>query len=137
MLGTLRRRGVIFLCALALAGCTAAHASAQPAAARVYTMSSGRLWAAVGMLVGLTGLVIGARALARSRDRSLANARLGPVVAVVAGLIGSALGATVVTTSVAGVGTGNGRGGAVLAIVIGLIAMVLGARALARSRHTG
>src|SRR5688572_1957240 len=49
-----------------LAAPAAAHASVQPAAASVYTMSPGRIGAIVGAVVGLIGVVIGGLALARS-----------------------------------------------------------------------
>ena len=51
----------------------AAHVLAQPDPASVYAMSSGRLGAIVAGLVGLTGVVLGGLALARSR-RSLMRA---------------------------------------------------------------
>ena len=67
MLGRVLGQGVALLYAFALAGCPAAHVSGQPAAPGVYAMSSGRLGASVAALVGLTGVVIGGLALARSR----------------------------------------------------------------------
>jgi hypothetical protein len=137
MLGRVRGRGVILLCTLALASCAAAHAQAEPAAPGVFYMSAGRLGALVAGLVGLTGVVIGGRALARSASRiGSGNGRRGASAAVVAGLIGMALGGLVVATSAGGIGTGNGRGGGIVALVVGLISIVLGGLALARSRHT-
>jgi hypothetical protein len=50
-----------------LAAPAAANVSVQPAAARVYTMSPGRIGAIVGAVVGLIGAVIGGLALARPR----------------------------------------------------------------------
>ncbi|MCX4474576.1 DUF6223 family protein [Micromonospora sp. NBC_01655] len=130
--------GAALIEGLGLAGPAAAHVSAQPAAASVYTMSAGRLGAAVAAVLGLTGVVIGGLALARPTSRfGTGNGRLGATMALAAGLIGMALGGVVVATSDSGIGTGNGRGGAYVALVVGLIAMVLGALALARSRRTG
>jgi uncharacterized protein DUF6223 len=116
-----------------LAAPAAAHASAQPAAASVYTMSSGRLGAAVAVLVGLIGVVIGGRALARTGTGSGRN---GATVALVAGLIGMTLGGLVVATSDGGVGTGNGLGGAIVALVVGSISLIVGGLGLARLRRT-
>jgi hypothetical protein len=118
-----------------LAAPAAAHVSAQPAAASVYTMSAGRLGSTVAAVLGLTGVIIGGLALARPTSRiGTGNGRLGATMALAAGLIGVALGGLVVATSDSGIGTGNGRGGAYVALVVGLIAMVIGGLALARSR---
>jgi hypothetical protein len=116
----------------------AAHASAQPVAADVTTMSAGRLGATVAAALALTGVVVGGLALARPTSRiGTATGRLGAATALVAGLLGLALGGLVVATSDSGIGTGNGRGGAYVALVVGSIGMVLGRLALARSRRTG
>ncbi|MFB7221364.1 DUF6223 family protein [Streptomyces sp. NPDC056227] len=121
----------------ALAAPAAAHASVQPIAASVYAMTPGRLGAAMAALIGLTGLVIGGLALARSVGRiSTGNARSRALVALVASLISLALGALVVATADGGLGTGNGLGGGIVALLVGLIGTVLGGLALARSRRT-
>jgi hypothetical protein len=123
---------------IGLAAPAAAHVSAQPAAASVYTMSAGRLGATLAAVLGLTGVIIGGLALARPTGRiGTGSGRLGAIVALVAGPIGMALGGLVVATSDSGIGTGNGRGGAYVALVVGLISIVLGGLALARSRRTG
>lgn len=120
-----------------LAAPAAAHLSAQPAAADVYTMSSGRLGASVGGLLGLAGMIIGGLALARPAGRlGTATGRLGATMALAGGLLGIALGGLVAVTSDSGIGTGNGRGGAYVALVVGLIAVILGGLAMARSRRT-
>ena len=111
----------------------------QPVFASVLAMSSGRLGAFVGVVVGLTGIVIGGRALARSAGRSRSPGGTGDggpaaVVAVVLGLSGLALGGLVAATSDGGVGTGNGLGGAVVAMVLGLTGIVLGGLARARAQ---
>ena len=106
------------------------------AAVTVYTLSPGRMGAIVAALVGLTGAVMGGRALARSAGRLGTSAgRRGAIVALVLGPIGLVIGGLVVATADGGVGTGNGLGGGVVAMVIGLIGVTLGGLALARSRR--
>jgi len=113
-----------------------AHASVQPIAASVYTMSSGRLGAIIAALMGLTSVVIGGLALARFTGRIGTVGRSRAIVALVVGLIGMALGALVVATADGGLGTGNGLGGAIVALVVGLIGVSLGGVTLARARRT-
>src|SRR5688572_15163668 len=61
--------------------------SVQPAAASVYAMSSGRLGALAGGVLGLIGVIIGGLALARPAGRfGTASGRLGANVALAAGL---------------------------------------------------
>lgn len=121
-----------------LAEPAAAHASVQPAAAGVYTMSAGRLGAIVAALTALTGVCVGGLALARSTGRiGTGPGRRGAVVALAAGLIGMALGGLVAATASGGVGTGNGLGGAIVALMVGLTGAALGGLALVRSRRTG
>jgi hypothetical protein len=121
----------------ALVAPAAAYAAAQPAAVGVLTMSAGRIGAIVAAVLGLSGVIIGGRALARPSSRmGSGDGRRGATVALAAGLIGMALGGLVVATSASGIGTGNGRGGGYVALVVGLIAMVLGGLALARTRRT-
>ncbi|WP_433651980.1 DUF6223 family protein [Micromonospora zamorensis] len=124
--------------AIALAAPAAAHSSVQPTAVTAMTMSSGRLGASVGVLLGLVGAVIGGLALARPAGRlGTGSGLLGAVLALAAGLLGLALGGLVVATSDSGIGTGNGRGGAYVAVAVGLVGVVLGGLALARARRTG
>jgi hypothetical protein len=136
-------RGTHLLAAAALVGGfglsapAAAQVSVQPAAS-VYTLSPGRIGAMVAAAVGLIGVVIGGRALARSAGRiDSGNGRRGAIVALVMGPIGLVLGGLVVATADGGVGTGNGLGGGIVAMMVGLIGMVLGGLALARSRRMG
>lgn len=115
-----------------------AHFSAQPAAASVYTMSSGRIGAVAAAVLGLTGVAVAGLALARPAGRfGTASGRLGVVAALAAGLTGVALDALVVATADGGLGTGNWLGGAFVALLLGLIAVVLAGLALVRSRRTG
>jgi hypothetical protein len=126
--GTHRKDAVMkSLKLIAGAGMSAAH----PIAADATTMSSGRLGASAGAVLGLVGVVIGWLALSRPAGRTRA------VAALVAGLLGAALGGLVIVTSDGGVGTGNGLGGAIVAVAVGLIAVVLGGLAMVRSRRTG
>ncbi|MFB7358300.1 DUF6223 family protein [Streptomyces gardneri] len=117
-------------------------ASVPPAdtaiAADVLTLSSGRVGAIVATLLGLAGVAVGGRALARPLGRTgtgigTGSVRTGAVAALAAGLIAMALGGTVVATSDGSLGTGNGLGGAFVALIVGLIASALGALALTRS----
>jgi hypothetical protein len=116
--------------------------SARPVIAIIFAESSGRLGAMTAAAAGLIGLVIGGRALARSRGRTgpdnavgATGARSGANMAMVLGLIGTVLGALFVATADGGFGTGNGLAGAIVAIVLGLIAIVLGVLARARRRE--
>jgi hypothetical protein len=138
MFGTVRARGLALLGALVLAGCEAAHASAEPAAPGVYFMSLGRSAALVAALLGLTSVVIGGRALARSAGRiPPRDRRRRASLALAAGLLGIALGGLVVATAPGGIGTGNGLGGGIVAMGVGLIGMLVGGLALARARSSG
>lgn len=113
-----------------------AAVTAQPLAASVSTLSPGRLGAATGALLGLAGVIVAVRELARPARRSRAAGRsLRAVVALAAGLLGLALGALVAATADGGLGTGNGLGGAYVAMLAGLICAPLAALALARSRR--
>ncbi|WP_107655647.1 DUF6223 family protein [Nocardia suismassiliense] len=119
------------LTASTLAVPAVAQASAQPMAASVTTMSSGRVGAIVAALIGLTGVLIGGLALT-------GRLRLGsaPLIALLAGLIAMVIGGLVVATSDGGLGTGNGLGGAFVGLLVGLASSVLGGLGLIRSRRT-
>jgi hypothetical protein len=130
--------GAALLGGFGLAAPAAADVSVQEAAASAYTMSAGRLGAALAAALGLIGVIIGGLALARPGGRfGSGNGRRGAVAALAAGVIGIAVGGLVVATSDGGIGTGNGLGGAIVALVVGLIAMALGGLALARSPRSG
>ena len=121
-----------------LAAPAAAHASVQPDAATVYTITPERIAASAAALVALIGAVIGGLALARSAGRiGNGNGRRGAIVALVLGPIGLVVGGLVVATADGGVGTGHGLAGGVVAITVGLIGMALGGLALARFRRAG
>ncbi|MFJ8648959.1 DUF6223 family protein [Streptomyces sp. NPDC093546] len=117
----------------------AADPSVQPVAASVYTVSVGRVGAALSALAGLLGAVGGGLALARpDRQGHLGTwaRRNGAVTALTAGLVALAVGGTVAATADGGLGTGNGLGGAYFAMLLGLIAVTLGWLARSRSRQT-
>ncbi|MFD1541883.1 DUF6223 family protein [Nonomuraea guangzhouensis] len=57
----------------ALATPAAAHVLTQPDPVSAYTLTTGRLWSLVAALLGLTGVVIGGLALARSRRTELSG----------------------------------------------------------------
>jgi hypothetical protein len=99
-------------------------------------MTFGRLLALLAVLVGLTGAVIGGRALAGSYRLGSASVRRRAFVAILAGLVGLALGALVVARADGGIGTGNGIAGANVAMVVGVIATILGGLAGSRPSPT-
>ena len=103
--------------------------SVQPAAVGVFMMTPGRMWGSLAVVVALTGLVVGSRALAR-------HGRRESIVALMLGPIGLVIGTVVVGTAGGGLGTGRGLGGGVVAMIVGLIGTGLGALALARSRRS-
>ena len=121
-----------------LAAAMSTLVSVQPAAVSVYTLSPGRIGAIVAALLGLTGVVIGGLALARSGGRiGAGNGRRGAIVALVLAPIGLVIGGLVVATADGGIGTGGGLGGGIVAMIVGVIGMSLGGLALARSHRAG
>ncbi|MEV4756593.1 DUF6223 family protein [Micromonospora sp. NPDC049559] len=120
---------------IGLASPAADHGSFHSAAS-VYTMSPGRIGAALAAVVALVGVVVGWFARTRAAGRTgTGSGRREAVVALLLGLIGAAVGAVVVVISDGGLGTGNGRGGGIVAILVGLVAMAVAGLALARSRR--
>jgi hypothetical protein len=112
--------------------------SVQPVVvASIYDMSAGRFGATLAAVLGLIGIVISGRALARSRGRGRANSDGpgGAAVAIALGSIGIVVGGLIVATADDEVGSGNGLGGAFVAIVLGLIAIVLGGLARSAGRR--
>ncbi|MEU8250291.1 DUF6223 family protein [Nonomuraea sp. NPDC048916] len=121
-----------------LAAPAAADVLVQPADVSSYDMTAGRLWSAVGAVLGIAGVVIGGLALARSAGRiGSGSGRRGAIVALVAGLAGAVIGGLVVAAAEGGPGTGYGIVGGFVALVVGLIGMLLGGLVLVRSRRAG
>jgi len=106
------------------------------AAAEGGIIGDGRTGANLALGVGLLGVVIGWRALARSSGRS-GRARTGGMSAVAVGAVGTVLAVLHLATSSGGPGTGNGLVGAVIAVPLGLGGVLLGGRALYRLRRAG
>ncbi|SFB15771.1 hypothetical protein SAMN05216266_105273 [Amycolatopsis marina] len=105
------------------------------AAADVYALSAGRIWAFVAAFLGLTAVALGGLALLRFSRTGTGFGPRGTIVATVAGLLGIVIGGLVVLTADGGLGTGNGLGGGVVASVLGLTGILLIGLALARSRR--
>ncbi|GAA1512611.1 hypothetical protein GCM10009677_51950 [Sphaerisporangium rubeum] len=120
---TLAAAGTGLIAALGLA---APETVTDPVGA--YTMTAGRLWSLVAILVGLAGVVAAAVALVR---RAGAARRAG-VTALVTGPVAAVIGAWVVAAAKGGPGTGYGIVGGYVALVVGLTGAVLGALVLAR-----
>jgi hypothetical protein len=97
-----------------------------------FEVGTGRAVPSVAALLGLTSVVVGGLALARSVRR-----RAGAVAALVLGLVAMVVGGVHAANSAGGLGTGNGLAGAVVAMVLGLIGVCLGGLATRRSRRTG
>lgn len=98
----------------------------------------GRLLPSTAALVGLIGVLVGGRALARSARRSAprvgtGNGRAGAIVAMVIGPIVMVIGGLHTVFSGGGFGTGNGLAGAMVAMLMGFISTVVGGLALART----
>jgi hypothetical protein len=124
-----------FVAGLGPAAAAAAQALDHPPAVAVTTLTPERMAAALAIVVGLIGAVIGVLAVAGSaRGIHTGSGRRGAIVALVMGPTGLVIGGLVVVTADGGLGTGNGLGGAVVAMVVGIISMMLGWLALARSR---
>jgi hypothetical protein len=106
---------------------------AEYVSAAGYEIGSGRLVPTAAAVVGLTSVVIGGLAVARSGR--FGSWRAGAVLALVAGLVSAVVGGLHAVNSAGGLGTGNGLAGAVVAVALGLIGMAVGLLALARSRR--
>ncbi|WP_307855813.1 DUF6223 family protein [Kibdelosporangium banguiense] len=98
-------------------------------------MTAGRLWSLVAALSGLTGVIIGARTLARSKKRTTTGRR-GPITSLATGTAATTIGALVIAAAEGGPGTGYGIVGGYVAVAVGLTALLLGGLSLTRPRHT-
>lgn len=100
------------------------------------TITSGRARALVGVVVGLTSLVIGIKSRSRSGNPiSNKSGQTKAIVALLLGVIGIILSLVHLVNSTGGFGTGGGRAGAIVALVVSLIGLLLGGRSLARVRR--
>lgn len=97
------------------------------------TIGSGRLLPSIAMLAGLTGVIIGRKALKRVRHTG--GGRSGAIIAMVLGLISLSIGSLHAANSAGSFGTGNGLAGAFVALGLGLVAILFGGIALARLRR--
>jgi hypothetical protein len=111
----------------------AGYVLAQSASPGAYTLTAGRTWAMVAMLVGTAGAITGGLALA-NRTGTVTRRRRA-VAALVAGSVGTVVGGLVVAAADGGPGTGYGIVGGAMALPVGLAAIVLGGLALARLRR--
>ena len=111
----------------------AAGSIAEQAAVTPLTMTSGRLWSTIAIVVGAAAVVVGVLALVRA-GRGPGHGRRGAIATVATGVAVAVAGVAVVASAEGGPGTGYGIVGGYVAIAIGLIAILLGGLALARSR---
>ncbi|MFC7532049.1 DUF6223 family protein [Actinoplanes sp. GCM10030250] len=91
-----------------------------------YEVGTGRLVPSVAAVIGLISVVVGVRALLRSR-------RTAALLAVGAAMIAVAVGGVHAANAAGGLGTGNGLAGAVIAVLLGVIGLVTSGLALART----
>jgi hypothetical protein len=119
--------------ALVYAILMAAHV-AEPAATTVNGLTARRLWASLGAILALAGVVVGGLALIRPASR-VATPR-GAMLSLGLALIGMVNGALNLAVATGGPGTGNGVVGAAAAVLLGAVGIALGGLALARSRRT-
>lgn len=95
-------------------------------------ITAGRARSLVGVALGLTSLIIGWRAKARSSVSP--SGRKWNIAALVLGLVAIVLSVMHLATIMGGFGTGGGKAGAIVALVLGLIGIVLGGLTLLRSK---
>lgn len=95
-------------------------------------ITAGRAQSLVGLAVGLIGVIMGGRALARSAG---GKRRGRGIVALIAGLLGMVLSGLHLATATGAIGTGSGKLGSIVALVVGLIGVALGGLAIARARR--
>ncbi len=126
MKGKSMRRNVF----LAMATIVFGVSPAEAAYAGGIGITAGRLESIVGLVVGLTSVVIGWLAL-RSANYNRPGKQKS-ILALTAGLIAIVLSAVHLARATGDFGTGSGRLGAIVALMVGLIGMVLGGLALAR-----
>lgn len=107
---------------------------AEPTGATVYGATARRLWATLGAMLALAGVVLGALALFRPASR-VATPRV-TMGALGLGLVGIVNGVLNLAVATGGPGTGNGVVGAAAAVVLGMAAIAMSGITLARSRRS-
>jgi len=100
----------------------ATPAAAQADSVSPFVVTPGRLAASVASLIGVFGVVAGARAATRARR---AGAPRTGHLALLAGVISMAVGGLVVATAKGGLGTGHGLGGGIVSLVTGSMSVAL------------
>jgi heme/copper-type cytochrome/quinol oxidase subunit 3 len=110
----------------------ATEPSREKNAAYVSGLTSGRAKSLIGVVIGLSSLVIGWRAKIRSRAKTN-NARSWSIAGLVLGIVAIILSAIHLANNTGGFGTGGGKAGAIVAIVLGVTGAVFSGLAF-RSR---
>lgn len=114
---------------------SAAGSVADQAAVTPLTMTSGRAWSTIAIVVGVAAVGVGVLALVRGLGIGHGRRRaIAAIAAVAAGMAVAIIGGAVVANAEGGPGTGYGIVGGYVALAVGLIAILLGGLALARSR---
>jgi hypothetical protein len=99
-------------------------------------ITNGRLWSVAAGLFGLSGIIIGRIALARS-TRNPGSAKLMGIFALLLGMTGMIIGGLNLASSDGSMGKGKGVAGAYVAMALGLIAIIMGWLTMARLRRMG
>jgi len=100
---------------------------AAHAATKAEGLGAGRLLPTLAAVLGLIGIIIGARARKRNSEGSAIAAGLLGVLSLASGVLHAA-------NSAGGFGTGNGLAGAIVAIALGLVSFIMAGFVLFRSR---
>jgi peptidoglycan/LPS O-acetylase OafA/YrhL len=91
------------------------------------TITSGRARALVGVVVGLTSLVIGIKSRSRSGNPiDNKSGQIKSIVALLLGMIGIILSLIHLGNSTGGFGSGGGMAGAILALILSILGLLLG-----------
>jgi hypothetical protein len=92
-------------------------------------MTSGRAKSLIGVALGVSGLIIGWRTKARSKNKVNVSGTW-PIAGLILGLSGVVLSVLQLTANTGGFGTGGGKAGAIVALLVGVCAIVLNILAL-------
>jgi hypothetical protein len=119
---------MIILC-LAITSVFAGAAQDQKSETYVSGLTSGRAKSLIGVALGLSSLIIGWRAKARSKNKMNVS-RSWPISGVTLGLAAVVLSVLHLAANAGGFGTGGGKAGAIVALVVGVCGGVLSVLAL-------